>query len=88
MSRSIIRCAAFYSGDDSWFDFAPGVHRLMSLRPAIPQRVGLHHCPPPLYRPTSILNRLVGIVNHHLIRAGEFSTGDMGSFQPELTNCP
>jgi hypothetical protein len=85
MSRSIIRCAVFCSGDDSSFGFAPGTHRLMSLRPAIPWWGALLHCPPPLYQPTSILNRLVGTVNHHLTRAGEFSTGDMGNFQPELT---
>ena len=85
MSRSIIRCADFYSGDDSEFGFAPGAHRLMSLRPAIPGRVALLHCPPPLHQPISILKRLVGTVNHHLTRAGEFSTGDLGNFQPELT---
>jgi len=85
MSRSIIRCAVFCSGDDSSFGFAPGTHRLMSLRPAIPWRGALLHCPPPLYQPMSILNRLVGTVNHHLMRTGEFSTGDMGNFQPELT---
>jgi hypothetical protein len=86
MSRSIIRCADFYSGDDSAFSFAPGAHRLMSLRPAIPWRVGLHQSPPPLYQPLSILNRLVGTVNHHLTRAGEFSTGVLRNFHPELTD--
>jgi hypothetical protein len=27
-----------------------------------------------------------GTVNHHLLRGGEFSTGRMGRFQPELTS--
>ena len=81
MSRSIIRCAVFRSGEDAFFGFAPGTHRLMSLRPAIPWRGALLHCPPPLYQPLSILNRLGGTVNHHLTRTGEFSTGDMRKFQ-------
>ncbi len=29
-------------------------HRLMSLQTAIPRRVTLQHCPPPLHRPISI----------------------------------
>jgi hypothetical protein len=58
---------------------------LMSLRPAIPWRVGLHQSPPPLHRPESMLNRPAETVNHHLPRAGEFSTGDLGNFQPALT---
>lgn len=33
----------------------------------------------------SMVNPIAGIVNHHLARAGEFSTGDLGNFQPELT---
>lgn len=58
---------------------------LMSLRPDIPWRVALLHCPPPLHRPESILNLPAETVNHHLRRAGEFSTGDLGNFQPALT---
>jgi hypothetical protein len=58
---------------------------LMSLRPAIPWRVALLHCPPPLHRPESILNLPAETVNHHLRGAGEFSTGDLGNFQPALT---
>ena len=58
---------------------------LMSLRPAIPWRVALQHCPPPLYRPKSILNPPAETVNHHLPGAGEISTGDLGNFQPALT---
>src|SRR5579862_1802303 len=58
---------------------------LMSLQPAIPWRVALLHCPPPLHRLVTILHRPADSVNHHLARAGEFSTGTMGNFQPELT---
>ena len=35
---------------------APGPIVLMSLRPAIPWRVGLHQSPPPLRQPVSMLN--------------------------------
>ena len=59
---------------------------LMSLQPAIPWRVALLRCPPPLYRPVSILKPLAETVNHHRIRGGEFSTGTLGNFQPELTH--
>jgi hypothetical protein len=30
----------------------------------------------------------VETVNHHLAGAGEFSSGDLGNFQPALTNDP
>jgi hypothetical protein len=60
---------------------------LMSLQPAIPWRVALLHCPPPLRRLVTMLHRPADFVNHHLAGAGEFSTGTMGNFQPELTNC-
>jgi hypothetical protein len=33
----------------------------------------------------SILNQSAESVNHRLCRVGEFSTGGMGNFQPELT---
>ena len=65
--------------------FAPCPIVLMSLRPAIPRQVGLHQSPPPLYQPISMLNPPAETVNHHLTGAGEFSTGKMGNFQPELT---
>jgi DNA replication protein DnaC len=65
---------------------APGPIVLMSLRPVIPWRVGLHQSPPPLHQPVSMLNPPAETVNHHLTRAGEFSTGRMGNFQPELTD--
>jgi hypothetical protein len=61
---------------------------LMSLRPAIPWRVALQQSLPPLYRPESMLNRPAETVNHHLPGAGEFSTGDLGNFQPALTGGP
>ena len=58
---------------------------LMSLQPAIPWWVALLRCPPPLHRPDSIFHPPAETVNHHLTRAGEFSTGRMRNFQPELT---
>ena len=58
----------------------------MSLRPAIPWRVGLHQSPPPLRRLLSMLGDVVVGVNHHLMGGGEFSTGYMGNFQPALTD--
>lgn len=57
----------------------------MSLRPAIPWRVALLHCSPPLHQPFAMVNPIVGTVNHHLNRAGEFSTGGMGNFRSALT---
>jgi hypothetical protein len=67
------------------YGFAPSPIVSMSLQPAIPRRVGLHQSPPPLYQPISMLNPPAETVNHHLTGAGEFSTGRMGNFQPELT---
>ena len=57
----------------------------MSLRPAIPWRGALQQSPPPLGRLLSMLKEVVVGVNHHLMRGGEFSTGEMGNFQPALT---
>jgi hypothetical protein len=65
--------------------FALGLIVLMSLRPAIPRRVALLHCSPPLHQPFVMVNGVAGTVNHHLTGAGEFSTGTLGNFQPELT---
>src|SRR6202049_1733298 len=64
---------------------APGPIVSMSLQPAIPWRVALLHCPPPLHRLDFLYHPPAESVNHHLARAGEFSTGTMGNFQPELT---
>jgi len=60
----------------------------MSLGSAIPWRVALQQSPPPLYRPESILQPPAETVNHHLTGAEEFSTGDLGNFQPALTLAP
>ena len=60
----------------------------MSLGSAIPWRVALQQSPPPLYRPESMLHPPAETVNHHLPGAGEFSTGEMGKFQPALTLAP
>ncbi len=57
----------------------------MSLEPAIPRRVGLHQSPPPLHRPIPCCTGSAETVNHYPARAGEFSRGEMGKFQPALT---
>jgi hypothetical protein len=66
-------------------DPAPLPSSAMSLGSAIPWRVALQQSPPPLHRPESILHPPAETVNHHLAGAGEFSTGEMGNFQPALT---
>ncbi len=70
---------------EALYGLAPGFIVLMSLRPAIPWRVALLHCSPPLHQPFVMVNRVAGTVNHHLAGAGEFSAGFLGNFQPELT---
>src|SRR4051812_26841052 len=67
---------------------APSLIVWMSLQPAIPWRVALLHCPSLLDRLDSIFHPPAGTVNHHLTGAGEFSTGRMRNFQPELTSQP
>ena len=67
------------------FDPAPFPSSAMSLGSAIPWRVALQQSPPPLHRPESTLYPPAETVNHHLAGAGEFSTGEMGNFQPALT---
>src|SRR5579872_1952728 len=64
---------------------APGPIVLTSLQSAIPWRGALQQSPPPLHRLVSIYHSPAETVNHHLARAGEFSTGIMGNFQPVLT---
>jgi hypothetical protein len=64
---------------------APRSSSAMRLGSAIPWRVALQQGPPPLYRPESMLHPPAETVNHHLLGAGEFSTGEMGNFQPALT---
>jgi hypothetical protein len=92
---SFLRHWQIYRSDDdcSWSrgkavsGFAPGpIIVSMSLRPIIPWRVGLHQSPPPLHQPVSIFHHPAETVNHHLPGAGEFSTGTLGNFQPELTD--
>src|SRR5579872_2940426 len=87
MSRSINPMCSFVRPQgETYHGFAPvPLIVLMSLRPAIPWRVALLHSSPPLYRPESILNPPAETVNHHLSGAEEFSTGDLGNFQPALT---
>ena len=67
------------------FDPAPFPSSAMSLGSAIPRRVALQQSLPPLHRPESMLHPSAETVNHHLTGAGEFSTGDLGNFQPALT---
>ena len=90
---SVVRHKQIYQSDllvktrgDAESGSAPCLIVLMSLRPAIPWQVGLHQSPPPLYQPISMLHPPAETVNHHLTGAGEFSTGKMGNFQPELTD--
>ena len=65
------------------FHPAPFPSSAMSLGSAIPWRVALQQSLPPLHRPESILYPPAETVNHHLMGAGEFSTGvDTGSMGP------
>ena len=72
--------------DEALTGFALRPVVLMSLQPAIPWRVALLHCPPPLHRLVTMLHRPADFVNHHLSGAEEFSTGTMGNFQSDLTD--
>lgn len=67
------------------FEPAPLPSSAMSLGSAIPWRGALQQSPPPLHRPESMVHPPAETVNHHLTGAGEFSTGEMGNFQPALT---
>jgi hypothetical protein len=78
-------CFLFHTQGEVIPGSAPGPIVLMSLQPAIPWRVALLHCPPPLHRLDHIYHSPAETVNHHLMGAGEFSTGIMGNFQPVLT---
>jgi len=64
---------------------APVIIVSMSLQSAIPWRVALQQSPPPLRRLLSMLRKVAVGVNHHLMRGGDFSTGDLGNFHPALT---
>src|SRR5579862_232310 len=87
MSRSINPMCSFVRPQGETYHGFAAVPLIvfMSLRPSIPWRVALLHSSPPLYRPESILNPPAETVNHHLSGAEEFSTGDLGNFQPALT---
>ena len=74
----------FHPGEDL-SGLRPGIIVSMSLRPAIPRPVALLQSLPPLHRPVSVFHSPAKSVNHHLTRAGEFSTGTLGNFQPVLT---
>src|SRR6185437_15214780 len=73
----------FTSGSGS--PAAPWLIVSMSFRLVIPRRVALLHCSPPLHQPFVMVNRVAKTVNHHFSRAGEFPTGILRNFQPELT---
>jgi hypothetical protein len=77
---------SFQTQGEAGSGFALGFIVLMSLQPAIPWRVALQQSSPPLYRLDSVYHPPAETVNHHLARAGEFSTGTLGTFQPELTD--
>src|SRR5436190_22065927 len=81
-------CCSFNTQGEAISGSAPGLIVLMSLQPAIPWRVALLHCPPPLHRLDFVYHPPAESVNHHPARAGEYSTGTMGNFQPELTVPP
>jgi hypothetical protein len=83
--EQIYQSDMFFCQGRSCFQPRPRAHRLMSLQPAIPRWVALQRCPPPFHQPLVIMNPIAGTVNHHFSRAGEFSTGILGNFQPELT---
>jgi hypothetical protein len=81
-------CFSFQTGAGAVSGSAPGFIVLMSLRPAIPWRVGLHQSPPPLYQPVSFSTSQLKLSTHLLRRVATFSTGRMGNFQPVLTGMP
>ena len=57
---------------------APSLIVLMSLRPVIPWRVGLHQSPPPLHQPVSIFHPSAETVNHHLTGLWNFDLAEWG----------
>ena len=85
MGKSINPMFSFTIRGEAPFGSAPSLIVLMSLQPAIPRQVALLQCLPPLHRLDSMFHLPAGTVNHHLARAGEFSTGRTRNFQPELT---
>src|SRR5580765_3059978 len=85
MGKSINPMFSFTIRGEARFGSAPSLIVLLSLQPAIPRQVALLQCLPPLHRLDSMFHLPAGTVNHHLTSAGEFSTGRMRNFQPELT---
>src|SRR5437764_6753664 len=85
MGKSINPMFSFTIRGEAPFGSAPSLIVLMSLQPAIPRQVALLQCLPPLHRLDPMFHLPAGTVNHHLTRAGEFSTGRTRNFQPELT---
>jgi hypothetical protein len=85
MGKSINPMFSFTIRGEARSGSAPSLIVLMSLQPAIPRQVALLQCLPPLHRLDSMFHLPAGTVNHHLTSAGEFSTGRMRNFQPELT---
>ena len=85
MGKSINPMFCFTIRGDAVSGSAPSLIVLMSLQPAIPWQVALLQCPPPLHRLDSMFHSPAETVNHHLTSGGEFSTGRMRNFQPELT---
>src|SRR5450756_2864911 len=83
MSRSIDPMD--WQNRDQRLSATPVIIVSMSLQPAIPRQVGLHQSPPPLRQLPPMLRKVAVGVNHHLMRGGEFSTGDLGNFHPALT---
>jgi len=79
-------CFSFNSQSEAIAGLALELIVLMSLQTVIPWRIALLHCPPPLHRLDSMYHPPAETVNHHLTRAGEFSTGIMGNFHPVLTS--
>jgi hypothetical protein len=63
----------------------PPSHRLDESQLDIPRRVALLQSPPPLHQPISSSRPSAANVNLTRRKVGEFSTGIMRSFQPELT---
>jgi hypothetical protein len=63
----------------------PRSHRPMSLRPAIPRRVALLHCSPPLHQPTAMVMPVAGQRQPPLSRGWRLFDGEMGKFHLALT---
>src|SRR3569623_2189452 len=78
-------CSWFSNRGEASAGFAPEPIVLTSLRPVIPWQVALLHYLPPLHQLDSMYHPPAESVNHHLARAGEFSAGTLGNFQPVLT---